>query len=404
MIVKEISMVAIVTDVHYRMSLALIRDLAQAGVEVVTCERERCRGSRTSPALGALSRYTARHVWLPDGEAYPDALLSLCRETGLGRDCRPALLPVGAATLALIAENRAAFDPLCGLCVPAAEQLDLLNSKPRLAALAARLDIPLPERFILREGEELDAFLDRLRLPCVIKPACGEKLGLTAAARYAVARTREEARAAWERFLRLAGEPPEVQGYLPGRALGCSVLARSGEVLAAICHQRVREYPVSGGPSSCCQCVEREDLRAYASRLALETGLTGLAMFEFKEDGDGAPRLLECNPRIWGTFPLTRVSGSGIPLLWCVLAWNQGNPDNPAPLPGLSPPRGRRMIFAASDLTAAEGYARQGRPGKSLGALGDLLNPWVRDGLFEWGDMLPALAYFRSLLAKERRP
>lgn len=394
-------MVAIVTDVHYRMSLALIRDLAQAGVEVITCEQDRCRDSRTSPALGALSRYVSRHVWLPGGTDGLEALLSLCREIGLGRDCRPALLPAGAATLALIAENRERFEPLCGLCVPTAEQLDLLNSKPRLAALAARLGMPLPES--MAPGEDLDRFLDRQGLPCVIKPACGEKLGLTAAARYAVASTREEARAAWERFSRLAGEPPVVQGYLPGRALGCSVLARSGQAMAAICHQRVREYPVSGGPSSCCQCVEREDIRTYAARLTAETGLTGLAMFEFKEDRDGAPRLLECNPRVWGTFPLTRVSGSGIPLLWCALAWNAGNPDNPAPLPALTPPRGRRMIFAASDLMAAAGYARRGSPGRALGALGDLLNPWVRDGLFEWGDMLPALAYFRSLLAKERR-
>lgn len=394
-------MVAIVTDVHYRMSLALIRDLAQAGVEVITCEQDRCRDSRTSPALGALSRYVSRHVWLPGGTDGLEALLSLCRETGLGRDCRPALLPAGAATLALIAENRERFEPLCGLCVPTAEQLDLLNSKPRLAGLAARLGVPLPES--MAPGEDLDRFLDRQGLPCVIKPACGEKLGLTAAARYAVASTREEAWAAWERFSRLAGEPPVVQGYLPGRALGCSVLARSGQVMAAICHQRVREYPVSGGPSSCCQCVEREDIRTYAARLTAETGLTGLAMFEFKEDRDGAPRLLECNPRVWGTFPLTRVSGSGIPLLWCALAWNAGNPDNPAPLPALTPPRGRRMIFAASDLMAAAGYARRGSPGRALGALGDFLNPWVRDGLFEWGDMLPALAYFRSLLAKERR-
>ena len=394
-------MVAIVTDVHYRMSLALIRDLAQAGVEVITCEQDRCRDSRTSPALGALSRYVSRHVWLPGGTDGLEALLSLCRETGLGRDCRPALLPAGAATLALIAENRERFEPLCGLCVPTAEQLDLLNSKPRLAGLAARLGVPLPES--MAPGEDLDRCLDRQGLPCDIKPACGEKLGLTAAARYAGASTREEARAAWERFSRLAGEPPVVQGYLPGRALGCSVLARSGQVMAAICHQRVREYPVSGGPSSCCQCVEREDIRTYAARLTAETGLTGLAMFEFKEDRDGAPRLLECNPRVWGTFPLTRVSGSGIPLLWCALAWNAGNPDNPAPLPALTPPRGRRMIFAASDLMAAAGYARRGSPGRALGALGDLLNPWVRDGLFEWGDMLPALAYFRSLLAKERR-
>ena len=132
------------------------------------------------------------------------------------------------------------------------------------------------------------------------------------------------------------------------------------------------------------------------------TGYTGLAMFEFKEDGAGTPRLLEINPRIWGTFPLSRATGSGIPLLWCALAWNAGNPDNPAPLPETPVPQRKKMIFAASDLMAAAGYLRRGKPGKALGAFADLVNPTVRDGLFEWGDILPGLAYFRALLAKER--
>ena len=61
------------------------------------------------------------------------------------------------------------------------------------------------------------------------------------------------------------------------------------------------------------------------------------------------------------------------------------------------------MIFAASDLMAGLGYARRGRPGQLFAALGDFLNPAVRDGLFEWGDMLPGLAYYRSLITKEKR-
>ena len=107
---------------------------------------------------------------------------------------------------------------------------------------------------------------------------------------------------------------------------------------------------------------------------------------------------------MWGTFPLTRIAGSGLPLLWFLQSWNAGNPSNPAALPEQAQPRPRKkMIFAASDLMAAAGYARRGSPGRALGAPGDFLNPWVRDGLFEWGDMAPALAYFRSLLAKERK-
>lgn len=396
-------MTAIVTDVHYRMSLALIRELHQAGVEVITCEGERCRDNAASPALGALSRHTARHVWLPE-EGCEDALLALCREVGEARGCRPALLPVGAKTLSTLARRREDFEAVCGLCIPTTEQLELMNSKERLAALAGALDIPTPASFVRAEGESVSDFARRLPLPCVIKPVCGEKLGLAAAGRYAVAATAEQAGAAYRQFLSLAGEPPVVQRWLSGGGWGCSVLALEGRVLAAICHQRLREYPVTGGPSSCCRCTDRPQLRAWAERLVERTGYTGLAMVEFKEDGEGAPRLLEVNPRVWGTFPLTRVSGSGIPLLWFAAAWNAGNPARPLPLTPPPPPKERKMIFAASDLMAAAGYARRGRPGEVLKAAGDLLNPAVRDGLFEWGDPLPGLAYFRSLLSKERRP
>ena len=395
-------MIAIVTDVHYRMSPALVRTLGQAGVEVVTCERERCRHSAASPALGALSRYAARHVWLPDRDAV-QALWELCRETGWDRGCRPALLPVGAATLAQLAKERGRFDQVSGLCIPTSAQLDLLNSKVRAAALARELDIPVPESFSRREGEDLADFIRRLPLPCVIKPVCGEKLGLAAAARYAVVHTPEEARRQYAHFLALAGEPPVVQEYLSGGAMGCSVLALEGKILDSLCHRRLREYPVAGGPSSCCIREERADLLDCAGRMAARTGYTGLAMFEFKEDAGGRPRLLEVNPRIWGTFPLTRAAGSELPLLWCALAWNAGNPQAPVPLPGPAPAAREKMIFAASDLMAAAGYVRRGEPGRALRALGDLLNPTVRDGVFEWGDPLPGLAYLRSLLARERR-
>ena len=394
-------MVAIVTDVHYRMSLALIRDLAQMGVEVITCEGERCRGSASSPALGGLSRYRARHVWLPDGDM--DALLALCREVGEEKKCRPALLPVGAATLAALAEDRARFDEVCGLHIPTAEQLALLNDKERVAALAEELDIPVPESFTRREGEEPGAFARRLPLPCVVKPVCGEKLGLTAADRYVAASTAEAAEEAFRRFAALSGEDPVVQRLLPGGGWGCSVLAREGRVVTSICHRRIREYPVTGGPSSCCTCVDRPALRACVKRMVEHIGYSGLAMFEFKEDEDGTPRLLEVNPRIWGTFPLTRVTDSGMSYLWCVLAWDAGNPGALVPLPIPLPPRRKRMIFAASDLMASLGYLRRGRPWMALGALLDLLNPGVRDGVLEWDDPRPALAYVRSLLTKERR-
>lgn len=390
------SLCALVTDAHYRMSLALCRDLGQAGVKVVTCERESLRGRPGSPPLGGLSRYVSRHVWLPD-EGYADALFALCQS--LGGEGPTALLPVGAGTLSVLAAQRERFSAVCGMCLPTTEQLDLLNNKEAVMGLAGELDIPRPETFPRREGEDVEAFLSRTALPCVVKPRCGEKLGLTAQDRYAVARAREALDSAYKRFTDLAGEEPLVQEYLPGDGLGCSVLAREGRVLCSICHRRVREYPVSGGPSSCCETVSRPELEDFAGRLARRTGYTGLFMAEFKEDSAGRPRLLEVNPRIWGSFPLTRVSGSGIPMMWLRASLGV---DIPAGA-GAAPPGKRRMIFALSDAMAGLGYLKNGRPQKALRALWDLVDPRVRDGVFEWGDPKPGFAYLRALAAKERK-
>lgn len=389
-------MTAIVTDVHYRMSLALIRDLAQAGVKVICCERE-----DVSAPLGFASKYAAQTVTLP-AEGYLEALHDLCARVSREEGENPALLPVGAATLALLSENRAKFDPVCGLLIPTPGQLDTFNSKAAVAALGEELGVPTPRQFTLAEGESLPDFFARLSLPCVVKPLCGEKFGLAAAQRYVIVTDAAQGAAAYEKFRSITGEAPLVQEYLPGGALGCSVLAREGEVLAALCHRRLREYPVSGGPSACCERISRPDLEDYAARMVKKTGYSGLAMFEFKEDAEGKPRLLEVNPRVWGTFPLTRVSRSGIPLLWCAASWNAGNPGREVPLPQCPEPQSRKMNFFPSDLISGLNYLKKGKPGKALGALVDLLNPAVRDGLWEWGDPKPGLMYYRSLLRKEK--
>ena len=103
---------------------------------------------------------------------------------------------------------------------------------------------------------------------------------------------------------------------------------------------------------------------------------------------------------MWGTFPLTRISRSGIPLLWCQLAWNLGNPEKAVPLPFPPKPKACRMHFTPSDLMSALGYAKGGQWGRAWPVFVDLFRPSVKDGLWEWRDPKPGLLYLRSLLKK----
>lgn len=383
-------MTAIVTDAHYRMSVSLIRDLVGAGVRVIVCELD-----TYAEPMGFACRSVARRVRLPkDGGM--DALYTLCEEEFSRSGEKPALLPVGAATLADLAAQRERFDEVCALCIPTTEQLLLFNDKSAVHALGRLLKVPVPEVYAPTEEESLEDFAARITYPCVVKPLCGEKFGLPAAARYAIVRSEKKLLAAYHRFEELTGSAPIVQQYLSGEGRGCSVLAKDGEVLCSISHRRVREYPVTGGPSSCCEVISDERLLDGAKALVRESGYTGLAMFEFKLDADGLPRLLEVNPRIWGTYPLTRASSSNFSLCWLHASANEA-------LPEYTEPQSVRMVYYPADLIAGFGYLRRGKIKKAFGVLKDRFSKTVKNGLHEPSDPKPSRVYLHSLFKKGGR-
>lgn len=382
-------MIAVITDIKYRMSLAVIRDLAEADVDIVVCERD----DSTTPPLGFYSKYIKSSHMLR-GSNYLADLYALCEKICKEEGVKPALLPVGAATLALLApdEVRAHFAKVCGLWIPDTAQLDTFNSKEEVARLARSLEIPVPRAYAVDD--------DNIAYPCVVKPICGEKQGITAADRYVIVQNAEEMKKAYSHFMEITEGAPLIQEYLPGGGAGCSVLAENGKVVVSLCHKRIREYPISGGPSACCAAVRDEKMEAYAAKMVDAVGYNGLAMVEFKQDAAGAYRLLEINPRIWGSFPLTRVSKCGMSVNWFALAWNSANPDCAYVPEKLPPYRECKMHFAPSDMMSAVGYLKHGQAGKFFGAVGDFLNPAVRDGLWEKDDKEPGKVYYKALLKK----
>ena len=377
-------MTAIITDIRYRMTLAIIRDLGERGVRVIGCD------TREDP-VGSFSKY-CRDARVFQKEKYIDSLFDLCAQVYKEEGERPALLVVGVETLAALAEpeTSARFRGVCGLLVPTAEAVSVLNDKERVAELGRELGIPVPEEYTPETA----------KFPCAVKPRCGEKFGIPAAERYRIAKTPEELASFREHFRQLTGEEPIVQQYLPGGGLGCSVIAEEGQIRRAVCHRRIREYPVTGGPSSCCEAFRDEKLEGYAAALMEKTGFSGPCMVEFKLDAQDVPRLLEVNPRVWGTYPLTRAAGAGFSWEWFRLSWNRGNPEKALPPEETRFITGKRMTFAASDMAAAAGYWKSGQKKRALGAVGSLFDPRVADGVWEFGDMKPAIRYYTSLLKR----
>jgi predicted ATP-grasp superfamily ATP-dependent carboligase len=78
-------------------------------------------------------------------------------------------------------------------------------------------------------------------------------------------------------------------------------------------HQRIREYPPEGGASACAVSRRDEELRRYADDLLSALDWHGVAMVEFKDTADGVPKVVEINPKFWGSLDLAIESGLNFP-------------------------------------------------------------------------------------------
>lgn len=369
--VTAIMSVVIVTDVRYRTALAVIRPLRKAGCAVVAVQT--ARESPKRPAAFS-SRYVSRRVML-DGsvrdEHYAERLLALCREYPE----RPVLFPIGADTLAMLSKHAAEFEPVCDFLVSPPEVLDAANDKRVVADAAKAIGVPVPEAFDCTGGKLPP------RYPVFLKPRCGEKLGLHAEQRYASAENEEEFLEAYKKMS--AYDPsPVVQERISGDGCGvCFVMDKNHEPVCVMGHKRVREYPIKGGPSACCVSFYDETLERHAVRLLQALRFTGVAMVEFKGD-----RVLEINPRIWGSFPLTEVCGSRFAEDYVRAARGEV-----FPAPDRSFRRGRRMRFVLNDTLAWLSCLKNGR-WKDVGS--GMLDVFrAREALFRFTDQKPFWRY-----------
>lgn len=304
---------ALVLDGQLRSALAVVRSLGRRGVTV------HC-GESTRAATACFSKYVSERVVYPDPERDPERFADFLRRYLETNDV-DAVLPVGHETTRLLSRHRSKFAELTALPVPAWELFERAVDKGRTVEAARRAGVPHP-RTIRPTGP--DDAVDRasdLQFPVVVKPRTGSgSRGL----RFV---SRPEAFPAVYESVHEAHPLPLVQERIPreGPGLGAAFLRdRDGRIRARFAYRRLREYPPSGGPSTLRVSVDRSDVLEYGERLLTELDWQGVAMVEFKLDPrDDTPKLMEVNPRFWGSLHLPLYAGVDFP--WLVLQYALGD-------------------------------------------------------------------------------
>ena len=307
-------------------ALACLRSLARAGLVVDVA-------APVARPLAGSSRYRDGVHRYPDPKADPESFLEAVSRIAGERGIR-YLQPVTDDTMEPLVEGRKRLPDGVILAAPSPESYALLSDKGRTAALAERLEIPVPQGRVAKDLEELRAASETLGFPLVLKPfrsvaALEGDLRTSLFVRYAV--RPEDLESTAEPLLRYG--PVVAQEYVQGAGVGVEVLVDRGETVYVFQHKRLHEWPLTGGGSSLRESVPVDPMLAdEAARLLKAADFHGVAMVEFKVDGKkGTHHLIEVNPRFWGSLPLGLAAGADFPrMLHDLLVMGQRPTDEAA--------------------------------------------------------------------------
>jgi len=109
------------------------------------------------------------------------------------------------------------------------------------------------------------------------------------------------------------------------------VLYERGRMAWHFVHERLHEWPLTGGASTLRRAAGAEtELVELTRRLLDRLEWHGVAMVEWRRAEDGTLNLMEINPRLWGSLPLTIAAGVDMPRGLLALALGQPLAPQPA--------------------------------------------------------------------------
>lgn len=293
----------LVTDAQMRNSLAIIRSLGKSGLDVTASEETRF-------ATGMFSKYCHGKVVYPspkDQSKYVEFMLDHVKKNRY-----QAIFPVTDAAVVPIVKHKDDFSKFTIVPYPDYDIFTGALDKAKTLKIALDNNVPCPRTYFIESWAELEDLRDKLQYPVLIKPRTGfGSRGI------ALCKTYEELVIRYDEHFKIFG-PLLLQEYIPyGGEVGVYALCNFNSEPRAVCVQRrIRSYPISGGPSTHRESVENPELIKTAFRLLKALKWTGVAMVEFRVDArDNVPKLMEVNPRFWGSLQLSILSGVDFPWL-----------------------------------------------------------------------------------------
>lgn len=227
------------------------------------------------------------------------------------------LLPVGQYTYLTVSKYKQEFEAYVNLVVPEWEKMKIASRKHVTFEFAKRIGIPTPKSFVVEDENGLER--NDFKFPVVLKSS-----DFPGGRSVVYCNNRRQLFIKFDKLRRKSKTKILLQEFIPGTGHGFYALYRNGKMLAYFMHKRVKEYPKTGGPSVVAESFYDKKLFKYGKKIIDKLKWNGPIMAEFRlDERDNEYKLLELNPKLWGSLDLTIEAGVNIPEMIIRIALNE---------------------------------------------------------------------------------
>lgn len=370
----------LVTQAASRNGYVVAYSLGIRGVRVIGADTVRIAPARLSRYCSSYHRYPGPRE---DPEGYFRTIGAIVE-----RERIDLIIPAYDEAY-FLAEHRDRL-PRPGLVLlPDHPTIHALHNKASFYALCRELGCRVPETCELKGMADVEAAIERLGFPLVLKPERGGGgWGISFPS------SRPEMLDLFHDFdANLHRNRLMAQRFIPGDQHGLGVICLDGEVLATNAYRVVRQHPIGKGTSCYRLGVRHEQAEEYARKIFGRLRWTGVCEIDYIEAGDGqGPCLIDANPRIWAGTAQALASGIDFPYLLSLIAAGRADDARALAKDG-SPGIGIATSWLWGDLLVLCRRLLRG-PGR-WAALGEHLRDWRRARFddFRREDPLPFLLY-----------
>ena len=297
----------LVFDGRSRAALSIIRSLGKKGFYIIVGESFNCSSF--------YSKYAKQTIIYPSPDTYKDEFKNYIIKY-LEENKIDFVIPVRDDINEIIIKNKQRFSELTSFIVPSIEAFNSTRDKAETIKLCRELSVPHPKTILSQlENYTLEAIQKELELPILIKPRIS-----SGSRGIAIINKWSDFQQTFETIHKEYPYPLIQEFIYHGGAYGVSMLYKDGTPKASFTHKRVREFPLSGGPSTLREGVHFPEIEKYATSLLSKLRWNGVAMVEFRVDSrTEEPKLMEINPRFWGSLQTAVFSGVDFPNLLLLL-------------------------------------------------------------------------------------